>query len=96
MACENVDWDDALPRIEMGLRATNQETTKRSPFEIIFGDRIMLPIDLTFNVSVQNAKKYIDREVKQAIEKANENQWKRLQIKVLKKKITANPRNFKY
>ena len=81
VVCENVDWDDALPRIEMGLRATKQETTKRSPFEIVFGNRMVLPIDLTFNVQeLKNTSKNtcIDREVRQAIEKANEIQRKRL------------------
>ena len=45
MESENANWEDVIPRIEMSLRATKQSTTHRSPFEIVFGRTMILPLD---------------------------------------------------
>ena len=37
------EWNEALPLIEMGLRATRLNKSKYSPNEIIFGVKTMLP-----------------------------------------------------
>lgn len=38
------DWKEVLPLVEMGLRSTVQVTTKVSPFEVLFGTTMRLPL----------------------------------------------------
>jgi transposase InsO family protein len=41
---QGICWCEALPIVEMGLRCTLQSSTGFSPFEVIFGKRMRLPI----------------------------------------------------
>jgi hypothetical protein len=50
------EWIDVLPVVEMGLRGTIQATTKVSPFELLFGRSMRLPITWMYPV-VKNAAK---------------------------------------
>lgn len=40
--CQEKNWHDLLPRIEYSINATQQSSTKFSPFEIVFGYKINL------------------------------------------------------
>jgi transposase InsO family protein len=40
----NKEWVEVLPLVEMGLRSTMQSTTKVTPFEVIFGKSMQLPL----------------------------------------------------
>ena len=39
-----ISWSEALPYVEMGLRCARQTSTGFSPFEIVYGKRMRLPI----------------------------------------------------
>lgn len=47
------DWEDALPIVEMGLRCSFQSTTGISPFEVIYGKRMRLPVCWQFPSSTK-------------------------------------------
>ena len=47
IAENGLEWDDSLPSIELSLRATKQETTKYSPFQILYGRNMRLPNDMS-------------------------------------------------
>lgn len=50
-------WDEALPIVEMGVRATLQRSTSLSPYEIVFGRKMRLPITWQYpeeNVNVEH------------------------------------------
>ena len=77
----NSDWDEALARIEMGLRATKHATTNKSPYEVVFGKNMTLPLDIAFNLPSKTRpemeeKTEIDEQVKRSKERANERQKK--------------------
>ena len=40
------DWDDYLDMLELGFNSAEQASTKHSPFEMIYGMRPRLPIDV--------------------------------------------------
>ena len=40
------DWDDYLDMLELGFNSSEQASTKRSPFELMFGSKPRLPIDI--------------------------------------------------
>jgi hypothetical protein len=44
MQTNKKEWDQTLPLIEIGLRASIQSSTRLSPHEIIFGQKMRLPI----------------------------------------------------
>ena len=72
----NTDWDDALPRIEMGLRASKHSITGSSPFEVVFGKNMTLPLDVDFNFPRKRRleKEDIDKAIRDCKERANERQ----------------------
>lgn len=43
-ASKDIDWQNALPIISMGLRSSIQKATKVSPYEAVFGQKMRLPI----------------------------------------------------
>ncbi|TNC94059.1 MAG: hypothetical protein FD121_1631, partial [Gallionellaceae bacterium] len=40
------DWDELLPKVQISLNSVEHETTEYSPFELTFGRKMRLPIDL--------------------------------------------------
>ena len=40
------DWDDYLDMLELGFNSAVQSSTQRSPFELVFGNKPRLPIDV--------------------------------------------------
>ena len=48
------DWDIFLPNISFSYNITPNRMTKYSPYQIIFGDTIKLPIDRVLNVNVND------------------------------------------
>ena len=44
------EWDEVLPLVEMTLRATKQKSTGYSSFEILYGDRMILPADIPLKI----------------------------------------------
>lgn len=39
---EKIAWEKMIPKIEFSINATYQSSTKRSPFEIVFGRKVIL------------------------------------------------------
>jgi transposase InsO family protein len=54
---QGISWCEALPIVEMGLRCTLQSSTGFSPFEVIFGRRMRLPI-IWQTLGVSSVKNY--------------------------------------
>ena len=46
--CEE-EWDVQLPVVMMAYRSSMQETTGATPFSLMFGSEVRLPIDLMFD-----------------------------------------------
>ena len=44
------NWDEVLPRITFAYNSAKQESTKHSPFELIYARNPLLPIDVTLGV----------------------------------------------
>lgn len=47
---EGINWEDALPRIEIGLRATINNGIKQVPYEVVFGKIPNLPLNTTCKI----------------------------------------------
>jgi hypothetical protein len=43
--CFNRDWNEVLPIVEMGLRSSIQRTTQVTPYEVLFGTRMITPVE---------------------------------------------------
>ena len=41
-------WDDELPMLMMAYRSSIQESTKFTPSQLMFGNEIQLPIDVSY------------------------------------------------
>ena len=52
---EERDWDLKLPCLMMAYHASVHETTKATPFSLIFGREVQLPIDVMFGKPPQLA-----------------------------------------
>ena len=51
------EWDEVLPTVNMALRNSISQTIKFTPYEVLFGRRARLPVDLQFNhVQYKNAE----------------------------------------
>jgi len=49
------DWDDYLDMLELGFNAATQSSTQRSPFELMYGRKPRLPIDVALaDISPKN------------------------------------------
>ena len=44
------DWDEVLPKLMCAYRTSVHESTKQTPFSLIFGREIRLPIDVMFGL----------------------------------------------
>ena len=71
------DWKKYVPSLVYAYNCTTHETTKVSPFELMFGRRPKLPIDATFETgsecrtSTKDTKEYLD-DLKQRIRATQE------------------------
>jgi ribosomal protein L21E len=69
-----IPWCEAIPIVEMGLRCTVQATTGFSPFEIIFGKRMRLPLCWQYPIpsngakNIQSQSRYI-QEIQESLER---------------------------
>ena len=60
-----ISWCQALPFVEMGLRCSIQSSTRFSPYEILFGKKMSLPLcwkyplPLAEDRSTVNSNKYL-------------------------------------
>ena len=69
------DWKKYLPLLTYAYNCTKHETTKISPYEIMFGRKPRLPIDSMFDTPVQEVsnttKEYVE-ELKKRMKKAQD------------------------
>lgn len=65
--CDERNWHELLPRIEFSINATQQSSTKFSPFEIVYGYKINLHSEMPIGPLQENE---ITREVKKNLELA--------------------------
>jgi transposase InsO family protein len=49
----NRDWAEVIPLVEIGLRSSIQKTNKISPFQVIFGKQMKLPVQWQFPADIQ-------------------------------------------
>ena len=55
------DWDDYLDMLELGFNATTQSSTQASPFELLYGSKPRLPVDVALAPVVPRNPAAIDR-----------------------------------
>ncbi|GLV33385.1 uncharacterized protein CBL_20131 [Carabus blaptoides fortunei] len=78
---ERKSWDVELPHVMMAYRASKHESTKYTPFSLMFGREIRLPIDVQYglppNMSCTSDQTYI-RKLRASLDKAHETMRERL------------------
>ena len=55
------DWDDYLDMLELGFNSTTQSSTQCSPFELLYGTKARLPIDVALAPIAPKNPAAIDR-----------------------------------
>ena len=55
------DWDDYLDMLELGFNSTTQSSTQHSPFELLYGTKPRLPIDVALAPIAPKNPAAIDR-----------------------------------
>lgn len=65
--CDN--WDEHVQPILFAYRVNRQESTKMSPFEILYGQKAKLPVDLDENVGGEEWSEPIQDEVMNRVKK---------------------------
>ena len=55
------DWDDYLDMVELGFNSTTQSSTQRSPFELLYGMKPRLPVDVALAPIAPKNPAAIDR-----------------------------------
>lgn len=55
------DWDDCLDILELGFNSTAQSSTQHSPFELLYGTKARLPIDVALAPIAPKNPAAIDR-----------------------------------
>lgn len=70
MQSYGLDWIDALPIVEMGLRSAKHSTTKSSPYEIVFGKLPNLPHFIPENIEFEemSSSEYLKMVEKRRVE----------------------------
>ena len=58
------DWDDYLDMLELGFNATTQSSTQMSPFELMYGRKPRLPVDVALAPIAPKNPAAIDRAEK--------------------------------
>ena len=51
------NWDEALPHITFAYNCAKQESSKNSPFELVYARNPMLPIDVTLGAIPTDSSK---------------------------------------
>ena len=55
------DWDDYLDMLELGFNSTVQASTRASPFELLYGTKPRLPIDVAMSTLAPRNPAAVDR-----------------------------------
>ena len=65
-------WDEFLPELLMAYRASVHDTTKFTPFHLMFGREIRLPIDMMFGKTPDPVQEHTEyaRELRARLENA--------------------------
>ncbi|MCP5016830.1 MAG: transposase family protein, partial [Ketobacter sp.] len=61
----NHDWDNFIPNISFSYNITPNRMNKISPFDIIYGNRIKLPIERMLNRDISNEADAIEKDTQQ-------------------------------
>ena len=71
---EEESWDEFLPELMMAYRASVHDTTKFTPFHLMFGREIRLPIDVMFGRTPDPVQEHTEyaKELRFRLEKAFE------------------------
>lgn len=82
VADNHKDWDVHLPRVLMAYRSSEHETTRYSPFFLMFGREVRLPVDVMFGRCPQEqggTTEYVDK-LRRTLENAHERVRQNLQV----------------
>jgi hypothetical protein len=99
------DWDEHIPYVLMAYRSTPQQSTNTSPYKLLFGREMCLPIDLMVGVPRPLKRQYACETeyvewLQEAIQGAHENEYARQRLKVAARRQKnyhdANVRPFQY
>jgi hypothetical protein len=55
---DKADWKEHLPTLVYSYITTKNESTRYSPFELMFGGKLRFPIDSIFQLEKEDFKKY--------------------------------------
>jgi len=76
------EWDETLTSVELALRSSISNSTKYSPFEILFGQRIRLPGEGNINIEMVG-KENVEKQLQERFE----------EIMNVRRKVEINVRN---
>ena len=69
---DDKSWDLQIPMLMLAYRTSAQETTKASPFSLMFGRSAQLPIDLEFNLPTEtyNSPSQYQKHLREQLQQA--------------------------
>ena len=84
-----ISWVNAIPYVELGMRCSNQASTKFSPFEILFGNKMFQNSNHPIKTQVERLKHKtgVTRETYQNLQQAAKQQAARFNTHIYNKKI---------
>jgi hypothetical protein len=71
------DWDMWIPQVTFAYRTSIHSSTNMSPYEVMYGRKAVLPIDLQFGLKETEAQNYYD-QLKPRLEVIKEKVYKRI------------------
>lgn len=84
------DWDELLPLLALAYNSAVHSTTKYTPYELMFGHKPKMPIDLVYQTPQINLKFDPDgyaEKIKEALKIAHERVRRNRDVKMLKAKL---------
>jgi transposase InsO family protein len=79
MQRHRISWCQALPFVEMGLRCSIQSSTRFSPYEVLFGKKMSLPLCWKYPLPLAEDKSTVNSN--QYLQELNENlQWMHTEV----------------
>ena len=86
-----VDWDEKLPEVVYAYNTAVHESTKHTPFEVMFGRMARLPVDIDFARHCEPTEK-LDEYVKRKEPQENEKKKKKRHRRDSAKKYKTSPK----
>lgn len=88
VAADQRDWDDYLPTVLLAYRSSVHSSTKQTPFMLMFGRELSLPVDVMFGQPPNQKKSVIDyvAKLREDLDKAYEEVRMQLEVEQRRQK----------